>query len=101
MPEVTDAQIAAYEPLCEALARRFVGRNGVEADDLVQEGRIFVWQSLKRGIHPSAEMIENRMRDLVRLEGRQRQGEGVPYEAMLPLDDYTEAAALDVAPSLG
>lgn len=97
MPEVTSAQVASYEAACEALARQFVGRHGAEHDDLVQEGRIFVWQSLARGICPSADMIANRMRDYVKWLGRQSP---IPYEAMLPLEDFTEVAAIDVAPSL-
>ena len=97
MAEVTSEQVAAYEAACSALARKYVGRNGAEHDDLVQEGRIFVWQSLERGIPPSAEMIENRMRDYVRWLGRQTP---IPYEALLPLEDFREAAAIDVAPSL-
>lgn len=98
MPEVTSAQIAAYEPACVALAQRYVGRNGAELDDLVQEGRIFVWQTLQRGIHPSAEMIANRMVDYVRWLGRQTP---IPYEAMLPLDDFREAEVHDPSASLG
>lgn len=102
MPEVTDAQVASYEAACEALARRFVGRNEAEFDDLVQEGRILVWLSLQRGIKPSSEMIANRMEDYVRwlgtLQGKSRH-DPVPYEAMLPLDDYQTAATLDAQDS--
>lgn len=98
MAGVTSAQIADYEDALHALARRLVGRNGAELDDLVQEGRIFVWQSLQREVFPSAEMIRNRMVDYVRWLGRQTP---IPYEAMLPLDDYTEAAAVDVASPVG
>ena len=97
MPEVTSEQVASYEAACRALARRYVGRNGADLDDLVQEGRILVWQSLQRGVHPAADMIENRMRSYVRWLGRQYP---VPYEAMLPLDDIAGATALDGASSL-
>lgn len=98
MHEVTSAEIARYERTLEGIARRYVGRNGAELDDLVQEGRIFVWQSLQRGIPPSAEMIGNRMVDYVRWLGRQTP---IPYEAMLPIDDLTEVAVFDRAPALG
>lgn len=98
MPEVTSAQVAKYEAACEALAKPLVGLNGAELDDLVQEGRIFVWQSLQRGINPAAEMIRNRMISYTRWLGRQTP---IPYEAMLPLDDFREAAVIDVAPALG
>lgn len=60
-----------------------MGRNGAEEDDLVQEGRIHIWLSLSRGIHPSAEMIENRMKDWVRLLDPQNP---VPYETLLPME---------------
>ena len=116
MPQVTDAQVASYEAACEALAKRFVGRNNAELDDLVQEGRILVWLSLARGIKPSTQMIENRMEDYVRwlgmLDGKRRyapencEGEDcdelnapVPYEAMLPLDDFRTSAMLDARDS--
>jgi len=92
--EVTSAQIAAYEPLCVKLARPLVGRNGAELDDLVQEGRIDVWQSLARGVEPAAHLVYARMVDYVRWLGRQTP---IPYEAMLPLDDFREAAVQDVA----
>lgn len=69
---------------------------GAEYDDLVQEGLINVWQTLARDVTPSADMIENRMRDYVRWLGNQigrgRDG-SVPYEALLPLDDFTVPAA--------
>jgi hypothetical protein len=80
-----NAAIAAYESLLCDLARPFVGRNGAEEDDLVQEGRIFVWQSFKRGVCPSGEMIQNRMKDWVKFLDKQNP---IPYETLLPLDDF-------------
>lgn len=80
-----DAAIAAYEPLLEQLARPFVGRDGAELDDLVQEGRIAVWQSLGRGICPTAGLIENRMRDYLRALKPQTPA---TYETLLPMDDF-------------
>lgn len=77
-------QIAGYRGLVESLAHKFVGRNGAEYDDLVQEGLIDVWQSLERGITPAAEQIENRMKDWVRWLGRR---EPIEYGTMLPLDE--------------
>jgi hypothetical protein len=69
---------------------------GAEYDDLVQEGLINVWQTLERDIAPSADMIENRMRDYSRWLGNQigrgRDG-SVPYEALLPLDEFVSPAA--------
>lgn len=71
---------------------------GAEPDDLIQEGLINVWQTLERGVTPSADMIENRMRDYIRWLGSQvgrgRDG-SVPYETLLPLDDFRFVVAAD------
>ena len=83
-----DGQIRSYEKTLHKLARPLVGRNGAEADDLVQEGRVFVWQSLEKGIKPALEMIENRMKDYIRWLGRKS---AIPYEAMLPIDIVGES----------
>jgi hypothetical protein len=84
-----NAAVAAYKVTVEDLARQFVGRNTAEIDDLVQEGLIHCWQSLERGVAPSADMIENRMRDYVKYLGF-LQGKGsknpIPYEVLLPLE---------------
>lgn len=84
-------QVGEYLGLVESLAQRLVKspraiRAGVQYDDLVQEGLIGVWRSLEQNICPSAEFIEQRMRDWIRLELRQLQGDPVPYESLLPLD---------------
>ena len=83
-------RVAGYRGLVESLARRFVGWNGAEHDDLVQEGLINVWQTLERGVSPSADIIEHRMKSYAQWLGRQAP---VPYEAMLPLDDFRGLAA--------
>lgn len=90
-------QIAAYCDLVESLAHKFVGRNGAEFDDLVQEGLIHVWQSLQRGIHPAAEQIENRMKNWVRWLGRR---DPVEYGTMLPLDEPVGEFQEDGVPML-
>jgi len=84
-----NSRVSAYAEACEAIARRLSrgGRArqvGAEFDDLYQEGLIMVWLTLAKGISPSAQMIENRMRDWMRYVNRQSP---IPYEAMLPLDD--------------
>lgn len=89
---------------------------GAELDDLVQEGLIFVWQSFGRGVYPNEELIEGRMLNWIRLMARQtgqdipscrtdedgnfvthdENGEPllepcpqhIPYDQMLPLDDF-------------
>lgn len=76
-------RVSRYRGTCEALAKQFVGQNGAELDDLVQEGLLNVWLTLERGVTPSAGIIENRMRDWVRWLGRQTP---IPYEQMLPLE---------------
>lgn len=83
-------RIADYRGLVESLARKFVGRNEAEFDDLVQEGLIDVWQALERGVTPAAHLIEGRMDNYVRWLGRHS---SIPYEVMLPIDDLTKLTA--------
>jgi DNA-directed RNA polymerase specialized sigma24 family protein len=104
-----NAAVAGYREAVEALALR-VSRNagairvGAEFDDLVQEGLIQVWQSLGRGVTPSAVILENRMIDYVRYIGAQIGHarkcteenpddcpKHVSYETLLPLDDFRVA----------
>jgi hypothetical protein len=91
-----DDEIGAYTDLVESLARKFVGRNGAEGEDLVPEGLLFCWQSLSRGIQPVPDLIEGRMKSWVRLlgtqigRGRGVSGEAVEYATLLPLDDFRE-----------
>lgn len=103
------AAVAAYREAVEALAvrvSRTAGalRAGAECDDLAQEGLIQVWQSLERGVAPSAHLLRLRMIDYVRWLGLQNgQGRGciddedgqvipcpdhVSYDTLLPLDDF-------------
>jgi DNA-directed RNA polymerase specialized sigma24 family protein len=94
-----NARVAGYAALAESLAQRLVGRNGAEFDDLVQEGLIFAWQSMERGVTPSAGLIEARMKNWVKLLGYQilrtaprLDAAGKPvradYPVLLPLDDF-------------
>lgn len=96
-----NSAVAQYWAAVEAIAVKIAASSvanqvGAECDDLLQEGLINVWQSLERGVTPSTEHIENRMRDYVRYlgtqVGRSRDG-SVPYEALLPLDDFRVQAA--------
>ena len=64
--ESLDSAIREYWSELTRIARRYVGRHGAELDDLVQEGAIFVWQSLQKGIKPKEELIRARMRNWVR-----------------------------------
>jgi DNA-directed RNA polymerase specialized sigma24 family protein len=83
-----NSAVSSYRGAVENLAAKYDGRRGAEQDDLVQEGLIFVWQSLEKGIRPALEMIENRMKDYVRWLGRKS---AIPYEAMLPIDMVGES----------
>jgi DNA-directed RNA polymerase specialized sigma24 family protein len=51
-------RIAAYWPLFERCARRFVGMQGAEFDDLVQEGAIAGWLAFEAGWYPTELVIE-------------------------------------------
>lgn len=104
-----NGEVGAYADLVESLARKFVGRNGAEFDDLVQEGLVNVWQSLERGVTPTAEIIDGRMQNWTRLLGYQTgrflpkldlsgQPIPVPYETLLPLDEFPHSSA-DPIPS--
>jgi hypothetical protein len=105
-------RVADYVTACEVLAGKLVkspgaSQVGAEYDDLVQEGLIDVWQTLERGICPSADLIERRMRDYIRWLGAQigrtrtcnndvpaeACPQHVPYETLLPLDDFRVQAA--------
>lgn len=98
-------QLREYTGLVESLARKLSAGTraqqvGAEYDDLYQEGLIAIWQTLERGVTPSAEFAENRMRDWIKFLGGQVGmrpciddseepcPQHVPYEALLPLDDF-------------
>lgn len=71
-----NAEVGAWLPHCEFLALKFAtpgrrGRHGAEFDDLVQEGLIAVWTLLKEGKPVRTTRVESRMRDYLRLLGRQ------------------------------
>lgn len=67
----------------------------------MQEGFIIVWQSLGRGVAPSAEVIEGRMTNWVRLLGTQiGHGRAKSYAELLPLDDF-EHLTYDPIPTEG
>lgn len=90
MARVTDEQVAAYEPLVKRLAHRLSGLGNAEFDDLAQEGRIAVWQTLARKLRPSPEVIEGRMRDWARFCRRLKQNDAIAYDLLLPIEDYND-----------
>ena len=79
--------VANYQSAVQSLAFRYVGWNGSEHDDLVQEGLIAVWQSLERGETPSRMVIEGRMKNWARYLGSQLPTD---YNEMLPLDSFED-----------
>jgi hypothetical protein len=85
-----NAEVEGYLGLCESLAVTLAkpgtrGRNGVEFDDLVQEGLIFVWQSLQRGVLPASKLVKGRMVDYQRWLGRRGP---TPYSTQLPIEAF-------------
>lgn len=61
---VSNEELATWKPRLERLAQTY--RRRAEVDDLVQEGWIYVWRQLQRGVHPSQitdDKIRNRMKD--------------------------------------
>lgn len=92
MAKVTSAQVRQHEGLCGDLAAKLAfpgtrGINGVEYDDLVQEGRIAIWQAIQRGVKADdfPLVARGRMIDYQRWLGRQ----GVPYAKLLPIEELT------------
>ena len=83
---VTSDEVATYVDAVQHLAWPFVGREGAEHDDLVQEGLIDVWRTLAKGRTPSHEHIQHRMMDYVRWLAALNRKEGIPYDERLPLD---------------
>lgn len=74
---ITSPEVAAYEPLVESVARRYKNLDDVEEDDLMQEGRIAVWEALESGYRPTDEVVGNAMRKWVR-KARRRGMTGFP-----------------------
>ena len=69
---VSDNEIAAYRDMVVGLARQYTRSPYVEQDDLVQEGLVDVWLSLRRGNQPNPEFIKKRMRRYSNKLKRQR-----------------------------
>lgn len=74
-----NAEVAKYWGLCESLASRMarpgeIKQNGVEYDDLVQVGIIYVWQTLEKGETPASESVRMTMLSHIRDLGRQKRG---------------------------
>lgn len=90
-------QVAEYRGLVESLAEQMsrtrAARNALaEYDDLVQEGLIFVWETLEKNAQPSPEHVRNRMKNWIRTMSRQRRGE-TETVSLDALDEQIEALA--------
>lgn len=77
---ITDLQMQDWLPRCESVARPLVGLGNAEFDDLVQEGWIFCWLSLRQGIRPRTEHIRHRMLNWCRYLQKLDRGDPIPYE---------------------
>lgn len=75
--------IKSYEPMMHPLARRLSGRDGAEYDDLMQEGRVAVWQAIENGKTPSTDIAYKRMLNWLR---HLRPQNPSPYDEILVLD---------------
>lgn len=91
---VTSQEVAAYRQLVEDLAHRYVSLKVMcEYDDLVQEGLVAVWDSLRRGRAPSAEYVRLYMRGWRTKMERQRRGDPIAEQDMwLRFQDNAELA---------
>lgn len=80
MRPVSNEELALHKPRVERLSREIGARPGVDLDDLVQEGWLYVWLGLRKGHQRTDEQILTRMRRWVRRMNNQRSG-------WVPLDD--------------
>lgn len=78
------AWIASYEAVLLPIALKLRGVEGAEVDDLMQEGRIAVWQCALLGVIPSVAIIYKRMLNWLRFIRNQTPGD---YDDMLTLTD--------------
>jgi DNA-directed RNA polymerase specialized sigma24 family protein len=80
---VSSEDVAAYLAVVQSLAGRYVNKSVMaEYDDLVQEGLIGVWESLRDGQPPSSEYIQLYMRQWVRKCWRLKRGDAVAGDSM-------------------
>lgn len=86
---VSNEELASHRPRVERLAREIGSRPGVEFDDLVQEGWMFVLTGLMKNHQRTDEQITSRMRRAIRRENNQRSGV-VPLTDNLLVDDEGE-----------
>lgn len=80
MRPVSNEELASHKPRVERLAREIGARPGVDLDDLVQEGWLYVFEGLRKGHQRTDDQILTRMRRWVRKMAQQRSG-------WVPLDE--------------
>lgn len=78
-------ELAALRPRVERLAIRYSRQ--ADFDDLVQEGWIACWQALEKGVHPTNEIIEGRMKNWLSYVRRQ---DGSSYEKIMEVTCTTQ-----------
>lgn len=88
-PALSEA-IKGYEAGLLPLALRLEGRDGADLDDLIQEGRISVWDALRKDVTPNLDIAFARMKMWVRHLRRQNP---VPYAELVRLDDIERTDA--------
>lgn len=78
-------ELAALLPRVERIALRY--RRQADFDDLVQEGWIACWQALEKGVHPTNDIIEGRMKNWLSYVRRQ---DGSSYEQIMEVSKCTQ-----------
>ena len=66
--------VASYLPTVKRLAWKYTGSYGAEYDDLVQEGMIAVWNSIRKDHEPMGVYIQWRMKNWVSFVQKQKSG---------------------------
>jgi len=87
-PSSRDLQpyLSGIESFAQRLAATPAARTaGAEYDDLVQEGMLAAYIALRKGVDPTPS-VGVRMKDWIRLQKRQREGDPIPYETLLPTE---------------
>lgn len=92
-----DRQVAAHLTQVEELADRLARRQPNERDDLVQEGLISVWDSLRAGQAPTEQSIKRRMKRWLKYRGRQNRDVPVDYNKALSIGSKEELREVNAA----
>lgn len=83
---VSNEELASHKPRVERLAQEIGARPGVDLDDLVQEGWMYVFEGLRKDHQRTDDEIRTRMRRWSRRQAQQRSG-WVPLDENLLVDE--------------